>query len=95
LPFLLSPPITTFNLALIVDKRVVHHVRGSQFAVDRSQACFGSAIAAGGGWILLLIILGSPFLWRVGAEDKLTEQLFPNEYPRYEKRSIAWIPFVG
>jgi hypothetical protein len=26
LPFLLLPPITTFNLALIVDKRVVHQM---------------------------------------------------------------------
>jgi len=38
-------------------------------------ACIGSAIAAGGGWIFLLIILGSLFLWRVRAEDKLMEQL--------------------
>ena len=31
-------------------------------------AAIGSAIVAGGGWIFLLIILGSLFLWRVGAE---------------------------
>jgi hypothetical protein len=38
-------------------------------------ACIGSPIAGGGGWIFLLIILGSLFLWRVRAEDKLMEQL--------------------
>ncbi|MGD0953588.1 MAG: isoprenylcysteine carboxylmethyltransferase family protein [Methanotrichaceae archaeon] len=31
-------------------------------------ACIGSAIVVGGAWILLLVILGPIFLWRVGAE---------------------------
>ena len=57
-------------------------------------ACVGSAIVAGGAWILLLVILGTIFLWRVGAEDKLMAQQFPNEYPEYEKRTKALIPFV-
>jgi protein-S-isoprenylcysteine O-methyltransferase Ste14 len=34
------------------------------------------------------------FLWRVGAEDKLMEQQFPNEFPDYKKRTKAVIPFV-
>jgi protein-S-isoprenylcysteine O-methyltransferase len=45
-------------------------------------------------WIVLLVILGAIFLWRVGAEDKLMEQQFPNEYPDYKKRTKALIPFV-
>jgi hypothetical protein len=53
-----------------------------------------SAIAAGGGWIFLLVILGSIFLWCVGAEDKLMEQQFPNEYSNYKKRTKALIPFI-
>ena len=57
-------------------------------------ACIGSAIVGGGPWIFLLIILGGLFLWRVGAEDKLMTQLFPNEYPNYKKRTKALIPFV-
>ena len=57
-------------------------------------ACIGSAIAAGSGWIFLLIILGSLFLWRVGAEDKLMEEKFPSEYPSYKKRTKALIPFI-
>ncbi len=57
-------------------------------------ACIGSAIVCGGAWIFLLVILGAIFLWRVGAEDKLMEQQFPNEYPDYKKRTKALIPFV-
>ena len=57
-------------------------------------ACIGSAIVGGGAWIFLLVILGAIFLWRVGAEDKLMAQQFPNEYPDYKKRTKALIPFV-
>jgi protein-S-isoprenylcysteine O-methyltransferase Ste14 len=57
-------------------------------------ACIGSAIAVGGPWIFLLLILGAIFLWRVGAEDKLMAQQFPNEYLDYRKRTKALIPFV-
>jgi len=57
-------------------------------------AAFGSAIVCGGAWIFLLVILGAIFLYRVGAEDRLMEQQFPNEYPAYKKRTKALIPFV-
>lgn len=57
-------------------------------------ACLGSAIVAGGAFVFLLVFLGAIFLWRVGAEDKLMEQQFPNEYPDYKKRTKAVIPFV-
>ena len=57
-------------------------------------ACIGSAIVAGGAFVFFLIILTPLFLWRVSAEDKLMEQQFPNEYPAYEKRTKALIPFV-
>ena len=57
-------------------------------------ACIGSAIVCGGPWIFLLMILGALFLWRVGAEDKLMAQQFPNEYPDYKKRTKALIPFI-
>jgi protein-S-isoprenylcysteine O-methyltransferase Ste14 len=57
-------------------------------------ACIGSAIVAGGPWVFLLLLLGSLFLWRVRAEDRLMEQQFPNEYPAYERRTKALIPFV-
>jgi protein-S-isoprenylcysteine O-methyltransferase Ste14 len=57
-------------------------------------ACLGSAIVAGGAFVFLLLFLGAIFLWRVGAEDKLMEQKFPNEYPEYKKRTKGVIPFV-
>lgn len=57
-------------------------------------ACAGSAMAAGGAFIFLMILLGTLFIWRVGAEDKLMTQLFPNEYPDYMKRTKALIPLV-
>ena len=57
-------------------------------------ACIGSAIVGGGAWVFLLVILGSVFLWRVAAEDKLMAQQFPTEYPDYKKRTHALIPFV-
>jgi protein-S-isoprenylcysteine O-methyltransferase Ste14 len=57
-------------------------------------ACIGSAIVAGGAWIFLLVILGILFFWRIGAEDKLMAQQFPNEYPDYKKRTKGLIPFV-
>jgi protein-S-isoprenylcysteine O-methyltransferase len=57
-------------------------------------AAIGSAITAGGVWVFTLIILGALFLWRVGAEDRLMERQFPNEYPDYKRRTKALIPFV-
>jgi protein-S-isoprenylcysteine O-methyltransferase len=57
-------------------------------------ACISSAIVAGGAWVFLLLILGPLFIWRVGAEDKLLAEQFPNEYPDYKKRTKALIPFV-
>ena len=57
-------------------------------------ACIGSAIVCGGAWIFLLVVLSGIFLWRVGAEDKLMEQLFSDNFPDYKKRTKALIPFV-
>lgn len=57
-------------------------------------ACLGSAIAVGGPFVFLLLLLTPLFLWRVGAEDKLMEEQFPAEYPEYKSRTKALIPFV-
>ncbi len=57
-------------------------------------AAVGSAIVCGGAFVFLLVILGTLFLWRVGAEEKLMTQQFPKEYPEYKKRTKALIPFV-
>jgi protein-S-isoprenylcysteine O-methyltransferase Ste14 len=57
-------------------------------------AAIGSAIVCGSAWVFLTVILGALFLWRVGAEDRLMAQQFPNEYPEYKRRTKALIPFV-
>jgi protein-S-isoprenylcysteine O-methyltransferase len=57
-------------------------------------ASLGSALVRGGAWVFLLVILGSLFLWRVGAEDKLMARQFPNEFPAYKKRRKVLIPFL-
>jgi protein-S-isoprenylcysteine O-methyltransferase Ste14 len=51
-------------------------------------------IVTAGAWNFLLVVLGALFLWRVGAEDKLMAQQFPNEYPDYKRGTKALIPFV-
>jgi hypothetical protein len=60
----------------------------------RFYECIGSAIVAGGAFVFLLAILGSLFLWRVGAEDKLMTKQFPKECPLYKKWMKALILFV-
>lgn len=57
-------------------------------------ACIASAIVAGGPFVFAALTVGSIFIWRVGAEDKLMTQQFPDEYPVYMKRTNALIPFL-
>jgi protein-S-isoprenylcysteine O-methyltransferase len=57
-------------------------------------ACLGSAFVMGGAWIFLFVILGGIFLWRVGVEDRIMEQQFPDEFPAYKQSTKALIPFV-
>jgi protein-S-isoprenylcysteine O-methyltransferase Ste14 len=44
-------------------------------------ACVGSAMAAGGVFVFLLLILTPLFLWRVSAEDELMSQQFRSSFP--------------
>ena len=57
-------------------------------------ACVGSAMAAGGVFVFLLLILTPLFLWRVSAEDELMSQQFPQQFPEYKARTYALIPLV-
>jgi len=57
-------------------------------------ACLGSAIVVGGPFVFLFILLGTIFIWRVGAEDRLLARQFPDEFPDYARRTNALIPFV-
>ncbi|TGP96376.1 isoprenylcysteine carboxylmethyltransferase family protein [Mesorhizobium sp. M8A.F.Ca.ET.213.01.1.1] len=57
-------------------------------------AGIGSAVALGGPFVFLLILLGAIFVWRVGAEVRLMARQFPDEFPTYVERTKALIPFV-
>jgi protein-S-isoprenylcysteine O-methyltransferase len=57
-------------------------------------ACLGSAMAAGGVFVFLLLILTPLFLWRGSAEDELMSRQFPEEFPGYKARTYALIPLV-
>jgi len=88
-----SQTVSTKKGHELVTSGPYRHVRHPMYA-GGVIACIGSAIGGGGAWIFLLVILGAIFLWRVGAEDTLMAQQFPNEYPDYKKRTKALIPFV-
>ena len=57
-------------------------------------ASAGSAIVVGGSFVFLLLLLAPVFIRRVGAEDRLMEQQFPDAYPDYKARTKKLIPFV-
>jgi protein-S-isoprenylcysteine O-methyltransferase len=57
-------------------------------------AAISSSVVVGGPFAFATLICGSLFLWRVGAEDRLMEEQFPETYPDYMKRTKRLIPFV-
>lgn len=57
-------------------------------------AAIGSMLAIGGPFVFLVILLGSIFIWRVGAEDRLMERQFPVEFPKYKRKTKKLIPFI-
>jgi len=44
--------------------------------------------------LIALVVVGGMFVWRVGAEEKLMMQQFPDEYPQYRQHTWALIPYV-
>ena len=57
-------------------------------------AIIGSALVAGFIWFIVFAIFCIMFIWRIGVEEKMMNQLFPTQYPDYKKRTKALIPFV-
>jgi len=57
-------------------------------------ACLGTVFVVGGAFVFLLVLLSAISVWRVGEEDKLMGQQFPDEYPVYKKRTKSLIPFI-
>ena len=61
--------VTAIGMKKDVQLHIRHRYVRHPMYVGGLLACIGSAIAAGGGWVFPLIVLGSLFFWRVGAED--------------------------
>jgi protein-S-isoprenylcysteine O-methyltransferase len=57
-------------------------------------ASISSAVVAGGPFAFATLIVGSLFVWRVTAEDKLMQEQFPETYPDYMQRTKRLIPFI-
>lgn len=57
-------------------------------------AFLGSALIGGTLWMFAFVFLFITFLARVGAEERLMMQQFPDQYPEYKKRTKTLIPFV-
>lgn len=57
-------------------------------------AIIGSALTGQAAWLIVLVIFVAEFIRRVYAEEKLMLKEFPDQYPAYQKRTKALIPFV-
>lgn len=88
-----SPTVAKKEGQELVTSGPYRYVRHPMYA-GGLVATIGSAIVCGGAFVFLLATLGAVFIGRVGAEDRLMAQEFPNEYPDYKKRTKALIPFV-
>jgi protein-S-isoprenylcysteine O-methyltransferase len=56
-------------------------------------ALFGSGLVSIAALIALAVV-GGMFIWRVGAEERLMLQQFPDAYPEYKRHTRALIPHV-
>ncbi len=56
-------------------------------------AALGSTLVTS-GWLLALLIMSITFTRRVHIEEKLMLQQFPEQYPSYQKRTWALLPYI-
>jgi len=57
-------------------------------------AMLGSALIGTIFGIVMLIVISINFALRIGKEEKLMLELFPSQYPEYQKRTKRLVPFV-
>ena len=57
-------------------------------------AMLGSALASGLLWLLVFILFGSYFVYAAHTEEQIMQRQFPGQYPAYQKRTNALIPFI-
>ena len=57
-------------------------------------AMFGTGLADGTTWLLILIVMGIYFIYSAKTEEKMMLKEFPEKYPAYMKKTKMLIPFV-
>jgi protein-S-isoprenylcysteine O-methyltransferase Ste14 len=57
-------------------------------------AVLGTALATDLYWLIVLIVMGTYFLYSARVEEKLMADIFPNTYPSYKASTKMLIPFV-
>jgi protein-S-isoprenylcysteine O-methyltransferase Ste14 len=57
-------------------------------------AMFGTGLADGTTWLLILIVMGIYFIYSAKTEEKMMLKEFPEKYPAYMKKTKTLIPFV-
>jgi protein-S-isoprenylcysteine O-methyltransferase Ste14 len=56
-------------------------------------AILGSAITSP-VWLITFFVVSAMFIWRVYVEEGLMIQQFPTQYPEYQKKTWALVPWV-
>ena len=57
-------------------------------------AMFGTALADGAIWLLILVLAGIYFIYSAKVEEKMMLKEFPDHYPGYAKRTKMLVPFI-
>jgi protein-S-isoprenylcysteine O-methyltransferase Ste14 len=57
-------------------------------------AMLGSALAAGGLWLVIFIYIGIYSVYSARTEEQLMMREFPEQYAQYKRRTKALVPFV-
>lgn len=70
-------------------KFVRHPIYGGFFI-----GMFGTGLADGGIWFLILFFAGIYFIYSAKIEDKMMLKEFPDQYPAYKNKTKMFIPFL-
>lgn len=57
-------------------------------------ALLGSALVAGIIWLVISVVFLVNFLYRIPIEEKYMMELFPDQYPEYQRKTKSLIPFL-
>jgi protein-S-isoprenylcysteine O-methyltransferase Ste14 len=57
-------------------------------------AALGTALTGNIIGIVTFVVISITFPWRINKEEKIMLELFPKQYPEYQKRTKRLVPFV-